>query len=141
MKKVVSVILGLFLAFSLCVFPEVQTANALSTAPSAVCMSYYSDIYSRGFAWQTTTDISETKLMLVKDNGSTPDWQNAEVIEGTRKDFLNYRYHKAQVENLTPGAKYYYRVGGNGVYSDIGSFTVEQSEVKDVSFVYVTDSQ
>lgn len=112
----------------------------LTTAPTAVAVTYYDDIDSRGFAWQTSKDITETHLLVVKDEGQTIDWNEVSPIEGTYTDFFDFRCHKAQVTDLA-GGKYYYKVGGNNVYSDVGSFVIDEENDDKVSFTYVTDSQ
>lgn len=108
--------------------------------PSGICVTYYDGIDSRGFAWQTSTTISETKLLVAKGIGNNADWANAVTIMGTYKDFNGYRLHKAQICDLEEG-EYSYRVGGNNVISEIGTFKVDLTKDEKVRFVYVTDSQ
>ena len=51
------------------------TTYALSSMPSGVNMTYYSDIYSRGFSWLTDNTVSDTKLYLVQsDQGEQADF-------------------------------------------------------------------
>ena len=141
MKKILSFVISAFVLLGTFSYIPQTVAYALNEQPTGVCMTFYSDIYSRGFAWQTSQAVTESKVLLVKDNGGEINWNNAQVINGTTKDFQGYRYHNAYIENLEPGAKYLYKVGGSGAYSDVGSFTVEKESTDKASFIYVTDSQ
>ena len=136
-KKLVIVTLVLFA----CLFANlIQTdAFAIGEKPSGICVTFYDDIDSRGFAWQTSKNITETKLLVSKDSAN---WNDAVVVEGSyvEYDYSDYRFHKAHITDLEPG-KYYYKVGGNNNYSDVGSFTIDGSNDNKVSFTYVTDSQ
>lgn len=117
------------------------SAASLGLDPTAIMVTYYDDIDSRGFAWQTSTESTETKLLYLKDNGSNPDWSKATIVEGTHNKQLNgYLYHKAQVTDLE-GGKYLYKVGGNDHYSTVGSFVIDDQNDDKVSFSFVTDPQ
>lgn len=60
------------------------TTYALSEKPSGVNMTYYSDIYSRGFSWLTNSEVEETKLFLVKsDKGEKADFSKAQSFDGS----------------------------------------------------------
>ena len=55
----------------------------VSASPSGVNMTYYSDIYSRGFSWLTDEDTTGTELYLVQsDKGAEADFDGAELISG-----------------------------------------------------------
>lgn len=137
--KKIAILLIVLLVTLLIPHNEVN-AFTLTKEPTCVAMTYYDDIDSRGFAWQTATSVTETHLLVVKDEGQTVNWSNVVPILGSYTDFYDYRCHKAQVTDLEAG-KYLYRVGGNGVYSEVGTFTVDDSTDGKVSFTYVTDSQ
>ena len=95
--------------------PDYDTYEATQT-PFCVNMTYYSDIYSRGFAWFTSavnaegeTDESAkaTELYLVKsDKGENADFSNAQLIEGTS---LEIEYNKdgniTSIDNSIPKTK------------------------------------
>ena len=120
---------------------NVKADAAVGLNPTCIIVTYYDDIDSRGFAWQTSTASTETKLLYLKDDGSEPDWSKATVVTGTHDEELNdYLYHKAQVTDLE-GGKYLYKVGGNDHYSSVGSFIIDDVDDDKVSFTYVTDSQ
>ena len=123
--KKIAILLIVLLVTLLIPHNEVN-AFTLTKEPTCVAMTYYDDIDSRGFAWQTATSVTETHLLVVKDEGQTVNWRNVVPILGSYTDFYDYRCHKAQVTDLEAG-KYLYRVGGNGVYSEVGTFTVDDS--------------
>lgn len=136
-RTLVISLLALFLSFTL--FETKVSGFTLTESPTGICVTYYDDIDSRGFAWQTSTLIEETKLLILED-APTLDWNNARVIEGTYTDFREYRCHKAHVTDLESG-KYYYKVGGNNSYSSVGTFVIDDASDNIVNFTYVTDSQ
>ena len=115
------------------------SAYTIGDAPVGISVSYYDDIDSRGFAWQTSTNVTET-LLLVKPESSNEDWSGITPITGKYDDLNGFRCHRAQVTDLQPG-NYLYKVGGNGKFSEVGKFTIDNSNDNKVTFSYVTDSQ
>lgn len=120
-----------------------------------------------GFAWFTNVGAPDGKIQIVaKANATAEDFQqetltkaaevttatlnylneskNAEVIEktgieaNTKMDFTS---HKVLVDGLTPGTTYSYRVGDEGAWSEIGSFTTAFDNKEPYSFIYITDTQ
>ena len=110
--------------------PDYNTFG-VSAVPSGVNMSYYTDIYSRGFSWLTDKDTEPTELYLVQsDKGEKADFSTAELIEGksllvtcakdgtvsaegltAKKGSSNAQEeivmsHKVHVENLEKGKAY-----------------------------------
>ena len=56
----------------------------VTAMPSGINMSYYSDIYSRGFSYLTDADTEETELYLVKsDKGQEADFTGAIPVSGS----------------------------------------------------------
>ena len=56
---------------------------SVSTAPSGINMTYYSDIYSRGFSWLTDNTVFDTRLYLVQsDKGEQADFTSAIAFDG-----------------------------------------------------------
>jgi 3',5'-cyclic AMP phosphodiesterase CpdA len=53
---------------------------------------------------------------------------------------FRYESHKALAENLQPGTEYYWRVGYEGHWSEIGHFRTADKEQGEFSFIYMTDS-
>ena len=63
--------------------PDYETYE-VTAMPSGINMSYYSDIYSRGFSYLTSADVEETELYLVKsDKGAAADFTGAIPINGS----------------------------------------------------------
>ena len=141
---------------------EVQNAAEKADAnyieaqcPMGVAVSYYSDIYSRGFAWSTNDEVKKNSLFYVKavDGQSKEDidWDSGEVTEVAASmkesvDVANVTWHlfKAHVENLEHGAKYFFRTGNKKTgFSDVGSFVVEDDadKINSLKFVHLTDCQ
>ena len=57
-----------------------------------------------------------------------------------RNTYFDYVSHKAQATTLQPGTTYSWRVGFDGHWSEIGQFVTKDSEQRNYSFVYMTDS-
>lgn len=124
--------------------------------PQGLAISYYSDIYSRGFAWVTRDHIDEQYIEYIKaTEGMTKedvDWESADVkrLDATRgedrvdtKD-ITWHMYKAHLENLEKNATYFFRAGNKdfGFY-DTGSFTIEDDaeKIDKVTFLHLTDCQ
>ena len=91
-KRTYKLFILVLVAFITMLLPSSEVkAFSLTANPTGVCMTYYDDIDSRGFAWQTTQSVAETKLLLIKDDGTTPNWDNASVYMGDYVDFNEYR--------------------------------------------------
>ena len=143
------------------------TTYAVTEKPSGVNMTYYSNIYSRGFSWITDTTATETELYLVKsDKGQDADFSGAQKIEGTsiegtfktdgtfsaKDDVLpSHRgssnssevsliSHKVHVENLEKGKAYSYKVGSEKGYS-YGAFIVEKDNPQSITSIFMSDAQ
>ena len=139
----------------------------IGALPAALNMTYYSNVYSRGFAWFTDKTVDETKLYLVQsDRGEQADFSNATLIEGTTLEIeynadgnltsvdgsipktkgssndvtLNLYSHKVHVENLEKGKAYSYKVGGGESYT-YGAFIVEKENAKSITAVHMSDAQ
>ena len=143
------------------------TTYEATAMPFGLNMTYYSNIYSRGFAWFTDNTVSETKLYLVQsDKGEQADFSSATPVEGTSLAVeynadgnitsadgsipktkgssndvtLNLYSHKVHVENLEKGKAYSYKLGGgeNWVY---GAFIVEKEQAQSITAVHMSDAQ
>ncbi len=124
-----------------------------SQCPAGVAVTYYTDIYSRGFAWSTDDTVYSNSLEYVKaGSGMTADnvdWSKASTVaatltESTDKDGVTWHLFKAHVKNLEQGAKYYFRAGDYETgYSKVGSFVVEgsSSSIDKLTFAHLTDAQ
>ena len=141
--------------------------HAATPEPFGLNMTYYTDIYSRGFAWFTDTTASETKLYLVQsDRGEQADFTNATLIEGTSLEVeynkdgnltakdgsltkkkgssndvtLNLYSHKVHVENLEKGKAYSYKLGAEQGWA-YGAFIVDKEAPKTITALHMSDAQ
>ena len=141
---------------------------SISAKPSGFNMTYYSDIYSRGFSWITDLNAEDTELYLVEsDKGENADFSTAELITGEAKKvtlttagktiFEDKSYpdsgtgssnsseqvmysHKVHVENLKKGKAYSYKAGSSEGYR-YGAFIVEKEHAKTITAVHLSDAQ
>ena len=148
------------------VTPDYDTYAATPT-PFAVNMTYYTDVYSRGFSWFTDNTASDTELYLVQsDKGEQADFSNATPIEGTSLAIeynqdgnitsedgsipktkgssndvtLNLYSHKVHVENLEEGKAYSYKIGAEQGYT-YGAFIVEKEQTQSITAIHMSDAQ
>ena len=137
----------------------------VSDTPSGVNMTYYNDIYSRGFSWLTSEGAEATELYLVKsDKGAEADFSNAELINGESKKLtydtsgnitadglvskkgssnaseVKITSHKVHVENLDKGEAYSYKIGSPAGYA-YGAFIVEENAPKEITAIHMSDAQ
>ena len=146
--------------------PDYTTFEA-TPQPFGVNMTYYSDIYSRGFSWFTDNTASETKLYLTQsDKGQQADFSNATLVEGTSLEIeynadgnltskddsipktkgssndvtLNLYSHKVHVENLEKGKAYSYKIGAEQGWA-YGAFIVEKDRPQTITAVHMSDAQ
>lgn len=121
--------------------------------PAGLAVTYYTDIYSRGFAWSTDNTVTSNALEYIKGtSGMTKnnvDWSKATTVQAsmtksTDVDGVTWHLFKAHVKNLEKGATYYFRAGDYDTgYSKVGSFTVDKSasSIDKLTFVHLTDAQ
>ena len=112
----------------------------LTAAPTGISVNYYDGIDSRGFSWQTNTSVTDSYLLVAKNEGHQINWDSITPTKGYYNDLNGWRCHQAYVTDLEPG-NYVYKVGSPNAYSTAGTFTVDGSNDDKVSFTYVTDSQ
>ncbi|MEI6753410.1 MAG: metallophosphoesterase [Paludibacter sp.] len=118
-----------------------------------------------GFAWYTNKGIDKGKVQIVlgktSDNAAfamplttfNADTTNITTNYCVKTNGLlalagiadnsvrSYSSHKALAAGLTPNTTYSYRVGIDGGWSEIGSFSTAKSTKEPFSFMYFTDSQ
>ena len=116
------------------------------------------------FAWFTNETMTEGQVQLVaKANATEADFAAAisvdAVTETTKplpyavddsgilwkakmdKDQAHtYTSHKAIATGLTPNTTYTYRVGVDGYWSEMGTFTTAPETAEEFSFIYMSDS-
>lgn len=144
--------------------------NKLQSArqPYSISMVYNGDPATRmGFSWFTNlTDVRGEVRIVEKADAAAEDFSNAGTMVfkadvtdarlnyyskkngeeigktgiqiGDKKD---YTAHKAVATGLKPATTYSFRVGSDGGWSEIGTFTTAKEGKNDFSFVYITDTQ
>lgn len=136
-----------------------------ASMPFSINMTVNGDPSSRmGFTWFTNTGVKDGEVQIVAKHGanasdfSSPDFTfpavSAEVkglnysieknmldgVEPNKK--IDYISHKVVAEGLSPATTYSYRVGKDGAWSEIGSFTTASGKNNEnYSFIYITDTQ
>lgn len=129
-----------------------------ASQPYNVSISINGDLHtSVGIAWFTNATCSEGKVQLSESPDFTEPMLEVQATStltpplnyaNTRNELagipLNekivYTSHKALVEGLQPGTRYYYRVGNEEGWSDTGSFRTSPDTIE-YSFIYITDTQ
>ena len=116
------------------------------------------------FAWFTNETMTEGQVQLVaKANATEVDFATAISVDAATettkplpyavddsgilwkakmdKDQAHtYTSHKAIATGLTPNTTYTYRVGVDGYWSEMGTFTTAPETAEEFSFIYMSDS-
>ena len=116
------------------------------------------------FAWFTNETMTEGKVQLVaKANATEADFAAATTIDAAtettkplpyavddsgilwkakmdKEQTHTYTSHKAIATGLTPNTTYTYRVGVDGYWSELGTFTTAPEAAEEFSFIYMSDS-
>ena len=116
------------------------------------------------FAWFTNETMTEGQVQLVaKANATEADFATAISVDAATettkplpyavddsgilwkakmdKDQAHtYTSHKAIATGLTPNTTYTYRVGVDGYWSELGTFTTAPEAAEEFSFIYMSDS-
>ena len=96
---------------------------------------------TNAFATTSVTTVNATSTQINDLNYNVPENRLndvAGIADFTKK---SYTENKALVTGLKPNTIYSFRVGKNGFWSEIGSFTTAKQNKDAFSFVYVTDTQ
>lgn len=118
---------------------------------------------SLGFAWFTNPTSVQSEVQIVKKaNANESDFAEPAIkitskMENVSLNYLvdankvdagipsktnmDYTSHKAKADNLEAGTTYSFRVGAEGAWSEIGSFTTAKADNSSFSFIYITDTQ
>ena len=148
-------------------FNEDYLTYDIGADPKGFNLTYYNNIFSRGFSWLTDDTVGETELYLVQsDKGQEADFSTAAVINGQTLEFsskttgmvtfnsddipegkgssssfdLILRSHKVHVENLEKGKAYSYKVGAPDHYI-YGAFMVEKEHPTSITAIQLSDAQ
>lgn len=133
-------------------------------APFSINMTVNGDPTSRmAFAWFTNSATNNGKIQVVEGHAtSESDFSNAlafdatsaltsELNYSTAKNMLDgiepnrkvaYTSHKGIATGLKPATTYSFRVGTEGAWSEIGTFSTAAPSYPDgYEFIYITDTQ
>lgn len=150
-KKIAVVAVVLLYSFMTAYSPNAVFAVA-SGLPHTIFVTFNGDPHTqRGFTWMTDTPEKNSRLELSKkssfDNPVLVTSSSYSISGGDRTNIkignngITQYGHKAVASTLAPGTKYYYRVGVDSTWSNMGSFTTEPKNSKEFSFIDVTDTQ
>lgn len=111
-------------------------------APYGLILSYYDDIYSRGFSWITDRGVTDSELYIVPgDGGESADFSSAEAITGTYDDSnAAYASHKVWVTGLSPATVYSYKAGSPSGW-EYGVFRTESASPAAITAIQLSDAQ
>ena len=111
-------------------------------APYGLILSYYDDIYSRGFSWITAHEVTDSVLYVVpEDGGENADFSSTQAISGTFDDTSSdYTSHKAWITELAPATDYSYKVGGPSGWA-YGVFRTELPSPVTITAIQLSDAQ
>ena len=113
----------------------------IGNSPFGLKLSYYNDIYSRGFAWATDSTISDSKLYVVESSlGRDADFSATSVINGENLLTGGVMTHKAFKENLSPSTVYSYKVGSESGW-DYGTFKTAPNNPPSIRAIQISDAQ
>lgn len=131
--------------------------------PYGFNISYYSDIYSRGFSYLTNNLTEGTELYLTKSDagenaefdddpiegkcnlvkytgdGVETDIEGFNKVSGSGTEFL-VNSHKVHIENLEKDTVYSYKLGSNEHYV-YGVFKTEEDEPTSIKMMELSDAQ
>jgi hypothetical protein len=142
-----------------------QLKNAQS--PYSISTVINGDPCSRiGITWFTNADVAAGEVQVIEKTKATSDdftsprvitadaknvtfnylnkSKNQEMIDktgiadGTKRSYVS---HKVVVDGLKPATTYSFRVGTDGAWSDVGSFTTAANDKSPFSFLYIADTQ
>lgn len=123
---------------------QAPTVQALvyqaNSAPDQIILSWTGDPRTtQTIAWRTGDTVAGGKIQYMKESEQTVDFSGALEKDAVRSDLCTgFNHFEAQLDNLEAGATYVYRVGGEGAWSDAGTFTTAADTDK-FSFMYMGD--
>ena len=125
--------------------------HAPTPLPDRVVLTWSGDpTNSVDVTWRTDLSVEESIVeyahgSLMKGNLRTGDVEGATAIDGSRvvfdSDLGEYQLHTAQMEGLSPGSVYAYRVGDGAHWSEWFQFRTASEGDEPFTFVYFGDAQ
>jgi hypothetical protein len=140
-SRISCLLIVLFALFCSCCFPAAAWAEEV-TRPGQIILTWTQDpATSQTITW-LTPDAEANKLQYAESSGFDGDFSDAGLITATSEQFAggdNYRY-TVTITELNPGTQYVYRVGRDGAWSEILSFSTS-ADPDDFTFLYLGDVQ
>lgn len=150
-KRLLALSTALLLTFftTMCSAKDVAPTNTGSAKPDHITLTWSSKPYtSQTITWRTNSSVKagEVQVTLYDKKDSMGDASATTTIASTNEtltseDNQTMIIHSVLVPGLNPGTKYAYRVGTEGSFSDILSFTTEAINTNAFQFLVFGDSQ
>ena len=154
-KLVPVFVFSLFVIFSFIAKAGIAYASAL---PTAVSVTYYDGVYTRGWTWRTDKTATEGYVQVVeKKEGMTKanfdDWDNGEIVDTAVASSVSLQ--PSAIGDTTPqyvwkanynftsaanGKAYLYRVGSDKGWSAVGEQKIDDGR-DGVYLIHTTDPQ
>lgn len=95
----------------------------------------------RGFSWTAKAEHTDMVIQYMPKNGYWADDKTEKAAEYTAYEEL--LYYKVDIDGLTPGEEYEYRIGdkADNIWSSFYTFKTEKSNIDTFSFIGISDSQ
>ncbi|MCL2797542.1 MAG: bacterial Ig-like domain-containing protein [Firmicutes bacterium] len=163
LSALAAVLLAVAVFFTAASWLNSLRAYAAPADPVMVTVTYYDGPLTRGFTWQTETGVTGGKVQLVEKTGALTKStvSEAEWAAGTQVTAVSssVNYVNTSGQATTPvkayltwkaahtftaadsGKTFFYRVGTEGNWSDVGEQKIDNGAAKDVTMIHVTDPQ
>ena len=145
----------LALVFALSLFSALPRTAYASEIPSAVSVTYYDGVYTRGWTWRTDQNVLSGEVQIIEKKGSVTkqnaDWSNPDITQaalssnlpgGATGDTTNNKIWKANYNftSAADGKTYLYRVGSEQGWSPVGEQAIDGG-ADGVYLIHTTDPQ
>lgn len=121
----------------------VATDTLVLANPDRINVTFYGDpTKQKAITWISDGNASEGKLQYIKAKGdkSKIDWKKAKTVDAERVDNGEFT-NKVLLTKLSANTEYYFRVGGDNTWSNVGSFKTAAKSDGKFSFMHITDQQ
>ena len=145
MKKVqkhIIIVLALVIISVLFAVTALADSSLGITAPCYETLSPANDTTEMAVTWWDVPEVTTGNLEYSTSDDLSSDVSTITATLNKNDTSNGYSAFCATMTGLTPGVTYYYRVGNEGAWGDIKSFTMRDAGADDtVSFMYLGDIQ